>query len=186
MVSHWKQQCESAIHPQGCVRCESQVPGDAPEGDTVVKHDRKVTDNNSVSSAVEHMTCTREVMGSIPTGVSLTFQPKIDTVLPPSNHPKISTVPNSYGMVSHWKQQCESAIHLQGYVRCESQVPGDVAEGDTVVKHVRKVTDNNSVSLVVKHTTCTREVMGSIPTGVSLTFQLKIDTVLPPSNHPQD
>ena len=65
------------------------MSGDAPEGDTVVKHDRKVTDNNSVSSVVEHTTCTREVMGSIPTGVSLIFQLKIVTVLPPSNHPKI-------------------------------------------------------------------------------------------------
>ena len=72
------------------------MSGDAPEGDTVVKHERKVTDNNSVSSVVEHTTCTREVMGSIPTGVSLTFQPKIDTVLPPSNHPQDSTAPTQW------------------------------------------------------------------------------------------
>ena len=63
---------------------------------------------------------------------------------------------------------------------------GDALNGDTIVKHDRKGTDNNSVSSVVEHTTCIREVMGSIPTGISLTFQLKIDTVLPPSNRPQD
>ena len=69
------------------------MTSDAPEGDTGVMHDRKVTDNNSVSSVVEHTTCIREVMGSIPTGVSLTFQLKIDTVLPPSYHKRFHQQP---------------------------------------------------------------------------------------------
>ena len=95
------------------------MSGDAPEGDTVVKHDRKVTDNNSVSSVVEHTTCTREVMGSIPTGVSLTFQLKIDTVLPPSDHSKDF---NTASACTVWCRTGSSSVSQQSISRVATGV----------------------------------------------------------------